>query len=221
MMMMEHSLQNHELREWYRTRGFGGRVGFGRRPAILAIDVARGWLDPNVDLGSSQEDVLDAVVKVLEAGRETGTPIFFTTMGFASPAEAGEVYASKLPLTGTQTAGTPEMQLHPAVRRRDDEPLIVKPRASAFFQTNLVTQLIARGIDTAVIVGLSTSGCIRATTESAFDYGFHAIVPHEAVGDRCRSAHEAALFDMDARLADVMPLDDVVAEIHRLAQLLA
>lgn len=214
---MEHSLKNQELREWYRTRGFGGRMGFGKRPAIVAIDVARGWLDPEVDLGSSQADVLDAIVQVLEVGRETGTPIFFTTMGFASPAEAGEVYARKLPLSGTQAAGTPEMELHPAVQRRDDEPLIVKPRASGFFQTNLLTQLISRGIDTTVIVGLSTSGCIRATSESAFDYGFHAILPQEAVGDRCKSAHEAALFDIDARLADVMPVADVVAELRRLA----
>jgi len=214
---MEHSLDNQELREWYKTRGFGGRVGFGQRPAIVAIDVARGWLDPDVDLGSAQSDVLDAIVEVLGAARETGTPIFFTTMGFSDPAEAGPVYARKLPLSATQTAGTPEMELHPAVQRRDDEPLIVKPRASGFFQTNLVTQLISRGIDTTVIVGLSTSGCIRATAESAFDYGFHAIVPQEAVGDRCPSAHAAALFDIDARLADVMPVADAIAELRRLA----
>lgn len=216
---MQHSLHNAELRAWYRERGFGGRVGFGSKPAIVAIDVARGWLDPDVDLGSSQADVLTAIVEVLSAGRANETPIFFTTMGFDSPEEAGEVYSKKLPLATTQTADTSEMELHPNVDRRSSEPVIVKPRASGFFQTSLVTQLISKRIDTVVVVGLSTSGCIRATAESAFNYGYHTIIPAEAVGDRCASAHEAALFDIDARLADVMPVSEVVTELERLASI--
>lgn len=211
-----HSLKNTELRDWYSKHGFGGRVGWGERAAIVAIDVARGWLDPDVDLGSSQEPVIDAIVEVLGAARETNTPIFFTTMGFNDPREAGEVYTRKLPLAGTQTAGTRDMELHPRMERRDSEPLIVKPRASGFFQTTLLTQLVANKIDTVIVVGLSTSGCIRATSESAFNYGFHTILPAEAVGDRSASAHEAALFDIDQRLADVMPVAEVVVKLHEI-----
>lgn len=213
---MEHSLSNQELRDWYVTRGFGGRVGFGDRPAVLAIDVARGWLDPEVDLGSDQAAVLDAIVEVLGVARDVEIPIFFTTMGFREDAaDAGEVYLKKLSLTRTQVRDSQAMELHPAVERRPEEMLIVKPRASGFFGTNLLAQLISLGIDTTVVVGLSTSGCIRATCESAFNYGYHAIVPQEAVGDRCRSAHEASLFDIDARLADVIPLAMVTEEMRR------
>jgi maleamate amidohydrolase len=219
---MEHSLSNQELRDWYVTRGFGGRVGFGERPAVLAIDVARGWLDPDVDLGSEQSAVLDAIVDVLGVARDVEIPIFFTTMGFREDAaDAGEVYLKKLSLTHTQVRDSKAMELHPVLERRPEERVIVKPRASAFFGTNLLAQLISLGVDTTIVIGLSTSGCIRATCESAFNYGYHTIIPQETVGDRCRSAHEAALFDIDARLADVMPLAEVTEEMRRLGRVAA
>jgi maleamate amidohydrolase len=215
---MQHSLENHELREWYESRGFGGRVGFGSSCAVIAIDVARGWLDPDVDLGSAQAAVLDSIVEVINAAREISLPVFFTTMGFREDGkDAGEVYNRKLPLTGTQRAGSRDMELHPAVERRDDEVLIVKPRASGFFATNLLSQLVSLGVDTTIVVGLSTSGCIRATCESAFDYGYHVIVPQEAVGDRCSSAHQGSLFDIDMRLGDVMPMAEAIEGMRQTA----
>jgi nicotinamidase-related amidase len=93
----------------------------------------------------------------------------------------------------------------------------VKPRASGFFATNLLSQLISLGVDTTIVVGLSTSGCIRATCESAFDYGYHVIVPQEAVGDRCSSAHHGSLFDIDMRLGDVMPVAEAIEGMRQTA----
>jgi len=106
--------------------------------------------------------------------------------------------------------GSEWVQLEPALERRSDEPLIEKQRASAFFGTSLLSQLVARGVDTTIIAGCSTSGCIRATAEGCFDNGFRAVVVREAVGDRSLSAHEANLFDIDARYADVVSLEQAL-----------
>lgn len=211
---MEHSLENQELRDWYRERGFGGRVGFGQRPALLVIDLARGWLDPSATLGSEQAEMLDSVMSILETARETEIPIIFTTMGGLTR-EADEVHFLKLPEATLDVINPELMKLDPALERREDELLLVKPRQSAFFATSLLNQLIGLRADTVVVIGVSTSGCVRSTCEDAFNHNFHVIVPKEAVGDRCESAHEAALFDIDNRFGDVMTADEVEAQLAK------
>lgn len=219
---MEHSLGNEALRQWYAERGFGGRVGFGERPAVLVIDVAPAWVDPAYLIGSRQEGVIASIVRVLECVRERGFPVFFTTMAFRPDGrDAGEVVASKWPLIASLVEGTPATELHPALERRDDEVFIVKQRSSAFFGTSLLSQLVALGVDTTVVVGLSTSGCIRSTCEEAFNNNFRVIVPREAIGDRCESAHEASLFDIDNRFGDVMPVEEALAGLAACAPPLA
>jgi nicotinamidase-related amidase len=206
-----HSLDNAALREQYARAGFAGRVGFGRHPALLVIDMAHAWTRPTDMIGADMRGVLDAVLELLGLFRTRELPIFFTTMAYdAGLAEVPEVMLRKTPHARQMIRGSERVQLVPELERRADEPLIEKPRASAFFATNLLSMLIGRGVDTTVVVGGSTSGCIRATCESAFDLGFHAIVPLQAVGDRSPSAHTGALFDIDARLADVMPLAEVL-----------
>jgi maleamate amidohydrolase len=212
-----HSLDNAELREQYLAAGFAGRVGFGERPALLVIDMAYAWTRPSEMIGADFTAALDAVRTLLGVGRSRGVPIFFTTMAYdADMAEVPEVMLRKTPHSREMIRGSERTMLEPSLERRSGEPLIEKPRASAFFATNLLSMLIGRKVDTTIVVGGSTSGCIRATCESAFDHGFHAIVPQEAVGDRSSSAHTAALFDIDARLADVMPLADVLAYLEAL-----
>jgi len=121
--------------------------------------------------------------------------------------EAPATLRAKLPSTRWLVRGSEWVQLEPALERQPDEPLIEKQRASAFFGTSLLSQLVARGVDTTIIAGCSTSGCIRATAEGCFNNGFRAVVVREAVGDRSPSAHQANLFDIDARYADVVSLD--------------
>jgi maleamate amidohydrolase len=213
---MEHSLNNPALRRQYDAAGFGGRVGWGSRPALLVIDMAGAWTSPGEQLGSDLSGVMSGIVRLLPIARRQRIPVYFTTMAYGSPEEAGEVVCRKLPHTRQMLRGSERVQLAPELNRQPDEPLIEKPRASAFFATNLLAMLIARGIDTVIVTGCSTSGCIRGTCESAHNYNFRVIVPREAVGDRSISAHEANLFDIDARYADVVPLQQVLDHLNAL-----
>jgi nicotinamidase-related amidase len=218
--MYAHSHDNPELREQYRRAGFGGRVGFGERPALLVIDMAGAWTHHDEQLGSDLSSALERIRTLLAVARRKGLPIYFTTMAY-DPAlrELGEVARRKLPHLEAMLRGSERVQLEASLERRATEPLIEKPRASAFRGTNLLSELISERVDTTIVVGCSTSGCIRATCESAFDFNFHAIVPREAVGDRSPSAHAASLFDIDMRLADVMPLAEVLGQLERLPDL--
>ncbi|GLW21774.1 isochorismatase family protein [Microbispora triticiradicis] len=212
-----HSLENADLRAFYEAAGFAGRVGWGERPAILVIDMAGAWADPEERIGSDLSAVSDSIVRILEEGRRAGLPIIFTTMAWdPSLAEIGEVVRRKTPHSELMLHGTERVTLRPEMGRRPEEPLVVKPRASAFFGTYVDAMLISAKADTVIVVGCSTSGCIRATAESAFNRGFHVIVPREAVGDRSPSAHAANLFDIDARYGDVLPEAEVLDHLRSL-----
>lgn len=206
---MEHSLSNTALRRQYEAAGFCGRSGWGERPALLVIDMAGAWTTPSERLGSDLSGVMRSILELLPIARRQAMPIFFTTMAYGSPAEAGDVVCRKLPHTREMLRGSARVELAPELARQPHEPLIEKPRASAFFGTNLLSMLIDLRVDTVIVTGCSTSGCIRGTCESAHNYNFHVIVPCEAVGDRSASAHQANLFDIDARYADVVTLQDV------------
>lgn len=213
----QHSLSKPELKEFYGAAGFAGRVGWGERPAILVIDMAGAWTNPGDRIGTDLSAVEENIVEILRIGREKGLPIIFTTMAWdPSLSEIGEVVRRKTPHSEQMLIGSDRVALRPAMERRPEEPLVVKPRASAFYGTNLDSMLVSAKADTVVVVGCSTSGCIRGTAESAFNRGYHVIVPAEAVGDRSPSAHEANLFDIDARYADVEPMRDVLTKLAAL-----
>jgi maleamate amidohydrolase len=211
-----HSLSNEALREQYRLAGFGGRVGWGDRPAVLVIDMASAWVDPREQLGSDLSAVANEISRVLSAARSVPLPVFFTTMAYDPESEIGEVLKRKTPHCLTMIRGSANVKLIGKLERRPGEALIEKPHASAFFGTNLLSILVGQGIDTVLVVGCSTSGCIRSTCESAFNFGMHAIVPRQAVGDRSPSGHETALFDIDNRFADVCEMRDVLVHLEQL-----
>lgn len=216
-MTYEHSLDNQDLREFYLRAGFAGRVGWGERPAILVIDMAGAWVSPHEQIGTDLSEVSRHIVDLLAEGRRIGLPIIFTTMAWdPSLSEIGEVVRRKTPHSEKMLHGSERVALRPEMGRLPHEPLVVKPRASAFFGTYVDAMLISAKVDTVVVVGCSTSGCIRATAESAFNRGFHVIVPQEAVGDRSPSAHAANLFDIDARYGDVVPTADVLTHLRAL-----
>ena len=215
---MEHSLQNHELLRYYTERGWCGRMGFGERPALIVVDLARAWLNPNSTVGSDLSAVVENVIEILNKARKGRIPIFFTTIAYEpNLSDAGEIRKKKLPHSNEFIRGTDKVELLPQLGRQAGEVLIVKQRPSAFFGTTLLSQHIGHKIDTLIITGCSTSGCIRATAESAMDNNFHVIVPQEAVGDRCRSAHEANLFDINARYADVIPMREVLDYLDKIS----
>jgi nicotinamidase-related amidase len=207
------------VRAFYMRHGFGGRIGFGVRPAVVVIDLARSWLDESSQQGSARlEPVLTATLSALEAARGAGHPVFFTTMR-PDPADVrGPVGRKLLQMSSEKELARADLmaQLDPRLeRRKDKEPLFVKARASAFWGTPFDAYLQARSIDTLVITGCSTSGCIRSTAESAHNRNLHAIVVREAVGDRSEVAHEANLTDIDLRFADVVSLSDTIEYLKR------
>lgn len=215
-MSGQHSLGNSRLDGQYAAAGFGGRVGWGERPALLVIDLARAWTDPNDQMGSDLSAVTTAVCQLLDVFRSKDLPRYFTTMAYdPSLRDLSRVARAKTPHLKQMVRGSAAVQLIPELRRQADEALIEKPGPSAFWGTNLATLLNSDRVDTLVVTGCSTSGCIRGTAESGFNRGLHVILPAEAIGDRSPSAHEASLFDMNNRYGDVLPLKTVLDELDR------
>lgn len=202
-----------QVREFYTSKGFGGRMGFGERPALVVIDMARSWLDESSPLGSSNlEPVMANILQVLATARNAAVPVFFTTMVY-NPGEHEGPRGKKLLHTsrdGALDRDSGLSELDPRLERRKSEILIEKQFASAFFATPFLTYLNTYKVDTLIITGCSTSGCIRATAESANNYNLHTIVAQEAVGDRHPLAHECNLTDIDMRYGDVVPVPEVL-----------
>lgn len=196
----------NELRQKYQQRSWAGRVGFGNRPAVVVIDLARFWLDPGQQMGSHLDSVVQATKRVLDAARAAFVPIFFTTFDH-DPAEPASPHDKKLQL---KPKGDPQelFALDPRLERRGTEKVIKKRYASAFKGTNFHEMLAGLGIDTLIVTGVSTSHCVYATCRDATD-SVRVIVPRQAVGERCELMHEVFLLDIDIDLGDVVDLAEV------------
>jgi len=203
------------LRHRYLDRGWGTRVGFGARPALLVIDLALFWTNPrNTQMGSPVDSVVRATCRLLTAARASGVPILFTTYAY-DPTDPPSPHDSKLRLR-LGPRGEALFALDPRLARRPTEPLVRKKYASAFKATNLHEMLTGLGVDTLVVAGVSTSHCVYATCRDATD-SFRVIVAREAVGERCELLHEVNLFDIDVDLGDVVPVAEVARYLRRRA----
>ena len=195
--------------------GFHGRAGFGRRPALVVVDVNCGFTDPSSPLVCDLDEVVVAIAALLEAFRSTGLPVAYTTVAYDEAArQAAEAFIAKIPALLALEAGSAWVGIDPRIAPRPDEPVFTKLWASAFFGTPFASFLAARGCDGLVVTGASTSGCIRATVVDALQHGYRPVVPREAVGDRNPAAHEANLFDIDAKYGDVVSLAETLAAIR-------
>ena len=208
-------LQDHlaELHRRFLDRGWGGRVGFGKQPALIVIDLAIFWTRPTTQVGSDVESVVQSTLSVLEAARAAEIPIFFTSFAL-DPSDPTSPQNKKLRL-GTGAQDPAMFELDPRLQRRPNEELIRKRYASAFKGTNLHEMLASLSIDTLIVTGVSTSHCVYATCRDATD-SVRVIVPKEAVGERCELLHEVNLLDIDLDLGDVMPVAEVIAELRSL-----
>ncbi len=202
-----------DLKQRYLERGWGAPVGFGKRPALIVIDLACFWTDAAQQIGSHLGGVIENTQTVLAAARAAGIPVFFTTFAF-DPAEPPSPHDIKLQLRLTP-ADAHRFELDPRMDRQPTEKLIRKRYASAFKGTNLNEMLTALGIDTLIVTGCSTSHCIYATCRDATD-SFRVIVPQEAVGERCELMHEVNLLDIQIDLGDVLPVAEVVEKLASL-----
>jgi maleamate amidohydrolase len=191
--------------------GFGGRGGFGRRPALVVVDMTLGFTDPESPLACDLEDPISEIQKLLRAARRAEIPIVFTTVAYReSDKRTAAAFIDKVPALLTLQAGTRWAEIDPRIAPEETEPVLNKLFASGFFGTGLSSLLTAARIDTLIITGASTSGCVRATAVDALQYGFRPVVPREAVGDRNPDAHEANLYDIDAKYGDVVPVQEVL-----------
>ena len=194
-----------------RHEGFHGRAGLGRRPALVVIDVNRGFTDPASPLVCELDDVVAAIRRLLDGFRAAGLPVAFTTVAYDDAGKrAASVFIDKVPALLTLEAGSPWTEVDPRIAPRDDEPVLTKLWASAFHETPFASFLTAQGCDSLVVTGASTSGCIRATAVDALQHGYRVLVPRDAVGDRNPDAHEANLYDIDTKYGDVVTTDDVL-----------
>ncbi len=199
----------------YRARGLAGRVGFGRQPAVLVVDFILGFTDPASPLGSDLSLELDATKRLLDVARASDAPVFFTTTVYQEDLLDAGLFVRKIPALAVLKRGSDAVRLDPRLGCRPNEAVIEKRYASAFYGTHLAATLTAAGIDTLIVAGCTTSGCVRATVVDALQNGFRPIVPRQCVGDRARSQHEASLIDIDGKYGDVEELDAVLSALRR------
>ena len=207
-------MSDEEAREVYARVGLGEAVTLGSRPAVLVVDFSRGFTDPECALGSELTAEVAATRQLLEVARARGLPAVFTTIGFEPGLKDGGLWLQKAPALAELQVGGRWVEIDPRLERREDEPVVLKKGASAFFGTNLAAILISQGVDSVVLCGATTSGCVRATAVDLLQLGWPTLVPRECVGDRARAPHEANLFDIQAKYADVVPLDEALAYLE-------
>lgn len=183
--------------------------GLGQRPALLLVDVIRGFTDPACPLGSEADAVVAACAELLGVFRERGLPVFYTTVVYRDENQA-RVFRDRLPALNVLTPDSPWIEVDPRLAPRAGEPVIEKQWASAFFGTGLAESLQAALADSLVVAGLTTSGCVRATAVDGLQHDYRVVVPREATGDRNPDAHAANLFDLNAKYADVLDLEAVL-----------
>jgi nicotinamidase-related amidase len=201
-----------ELLRFYDERGYDRRLGFGARPAMVVIDFSRAFTGgrsefPGGDFGPE----LARTRRLLDEARTRAIPVFFTTIAYDEPLRDAGLWGAKVPWLEHCRAGTPLVEIDPALARRPGEPVIVKKYPSAFFGTDFERELALQRIDTLIIAGCTTSVCVRATAIDAMQRGYRPIVAAQAVGDFNPALHAAHLRDLDARYADVVSTDEVLA----------
>lgn len=207
-------------KEFFAQRGFGQTIGFGKRPALLVIDMIQAFTHPEAMLGANLDAQISATQVLLASARARNLPIFFSTVSYddADFKDAG-IWALKQRGVMSLRAGTPEVELDPRLQRLPGESWLVKKYASCFFGTDLSSRLFSQGIDTLLMAGCTTSGCVRASAVDALQTGLRPMVVRECVGDRSQNAHEQSLFDLQAKYADVVSLSQTCRYIDQLTPL--
>ena len=197
--------------EFFAERGFRLKIGFGERPALLVIDMLKAFTDPDRMLGANLDAQIEAIEPLLEAAHDRGIPVIFSTVIYEDDdlKDAG-IWALKQKGVVTLKAGSDGVEVDSRLDFRKGDTLLVKKYASCFYGTDIVSRLIAHRVDTMIITGWTTSGCVRATAVDACQVGFRPMVVREAVGDRSQAAHDQSIFDLNAKYADVVSLEEAL-----------
>jgi len=200
------------------ANAYANKIGFGKRPALIMVDFVQAYFDPSCELYANVESELTSALLVRDAARASAVdvPIIFTNLVYsATPNNGGRFFEKVLPLRNF-VEGSSMGSWASGINPKDDELIISKQYPSAFFGTSLASMLTAKGVDTLIITGLTTSGCVRATCVDCISYGFIPIVVREACGDRHESPHNGSLFDMNAKYGDVVGQNEAIEYLHGL-----
>lgn len=202
-------MQNNDL-NFFQQRGFGQTLGFGKKPALLVIDMMAAFTDPSLPLGASMDSEVQQINTLVDAAHENQHPVFFSIVCYdeADAADAG-VWSRKMKALKDLRLGSSGVELDTRLHRDPHDIVFIKKYASCFFGTDFASRLQSRRIDTLIVTGCTTSGCVRASVVDAIQNGFIPIVPREAVADRSKVAHEQSLFDLQAKYCDVLSIGEV------------
>jgi len=197
--------------EFFRERGFGLKMGFGKHPALIVIDIIKAFTDAQRPLGANLDSQIAPVQKLISACRDRDIPIIFSSVRYdeADTRDAG-IWRLKQKGVFDLAADTDGHEVDPRLEVRPSDSVLMKKYASCFFGTDLIPRLACRGIDTLIITGCTTSGCVRATAVDSVQNGFRPMIVEEAVGDRSKAAHEQSLFDLNAKYGDVVSLQETL-----------
>jgi len=199
----------------YRKQGFGNSSGFGLQPALLVVDFVNGFNDPELFGGGNIPQAIAHTAILLAAARAAGVPVCFTRVVYAADGSDAGVFCLKAPglkiLTEDHVSSAVVEELAPV----PGELVLRKTQPSAFFGTDLTGWLVKRRVDTLIVTGATTSGCVRATVVDAMSHNFRTIVATDCVGDRALGPHEANLFDMGQKYADLMSGTDVATRFTK------
>jgi maleamate amidohydrolase len=207
---------NHSLADNYKGV-FDSRLGFGKRPALLIVDFINAYVTEGAPLFAP--DVVTAVdetIPLLSLAREKHIPVLYTKVLYNKNFRDGGIFIQKVPVLKTMVEGEPLAEIVPQLTPIESDIIIVKQYASAFFGTSLAATLTSLGVDTLLLTGCSTSGCIRASAVDGMQYGFRVIVPRECVADRHPGPHEANLFDINSKYGDVVSKSEVMNYLQNL-----
>lgn len=200
-----------EARKIYKERGFMRSMGVGKAPAVTTVDMARAWMSEGHPFTCDKsEEVCANALKVLNAARKSGVPIFHTTTGYVGEKQWDlPRWDEKIPMSALDI-GTEWLEIDPKLEPRPEEPVIHKKYASNFFGTHLAATLNFLGVDTVIVMGATSCACVRHTVMDSTGYGFKTIIPDGTVGDRVPGVVQWNMFDMEAKFADIMSVDEVV-----------
>lgn len=204
--------------EIYSKRGFQNRIGYGKKPAIVNVDLANAWTREGSPFTCyNMDEVVANVNKLLDVARTKNVPIFFFTTAYESNMIDSGIWAKKISVLKEHRLGSERNEIDSRLNpgKTKNEIVIVKKMASVFFETGLNLMLTALGVDTVIITGVTASACIRATVQDAVSYGFRPIIPEGTVSDRIPGAVEYNLFDLDAKFGDVESMENVIEYLEK------
>ena len=210
--------QKEDKHAIYQRAQLGHTLGYGKRPAIVVVDFQIGFTAPERSpLAGNLDAEVAATNTVIAAARKKNIPVIFTVVGYDPHRQddAG-LWPEKAPSLRLLKLGSELVELDPRLNRSPEDLVIVKKYASGFFGTYLASTLTMRAVDTVIVTGCTTSGCVRATVMDALAHGFRPIIPVEAVGDRAQEPHEANLFDIGSKYGDVVSTQEVIDYLDRL-----